>query len=76
VLELNIYSKEIEIKYYVGIGSIRADYFRTFTIVNRSNVRSELVRPGKSSRASNLDAPNYRALVRLMSNMLSSDVSL
>jgi hypothetical protein len=71
-----MYSKEIEIKYYVGIGSIRADHFRTFAIVNRSNVRSELVRPGKSSRASNLNAPNYRAPVQLMSDVLSSDVSL
>jgi hypothetical protein len=71
-----VYSKEIEIKYYVGTGSIRADHFRTFAIVNRSNVRSELIRPGKSSRASNLNAPNYRALVRLMSDVLGSDVSL
>jgi hypothetical protein len=71
-----VYSKETEIKYYVGIGSIRVDHFRTFAIVNCSNVRSKLVRPGKSSWASNLDALNHRALVQLVSDMLSSDISL
>jgi hypothetical protein len=71
-----VYSKEIEIKYYVGTGSIRADHFRTLAVVNRSNVRSKLVRAGKSSWASNLEASNYRAPVRLVSDMLSSNVSL
>jgi hypothetical protein len=76
VLELDMYSKETEIKYYVGTGSIRVDHFRTLAVVNRSNVRSKLIRPGKSSQASNLNVPNHRALVRLMSDVLSSNVSL